>query len=194
MAGQCPCKPALEPGLTCAPIVSSTGNLMLLMHAGKLPGKAYGRICDCAMSMNPKLTAVINTALSSTASLGTTLIVSNRATAMAVLEHLKITRAGCMKCLIVEEAAPANAHPLPAAFERAAAGSLDSHLQAMLGCEDALAVVQGLLAGWVHVPDWQAAEACSASQKGSHRRLGIITSCASAMMPLVVIERTCHLE
>jgi chromosome segregation ATPase len=150
--------------------------------AGNLPGTVFGRICDCVHAPDTRLVAVLNTALSCAANLGSTLVVSNRATALAVLEHMRTTRAGCVRCLIADEvAAPAEggaARRMSPALLDAGAQSLARCVDARPGCESALHVVQNLLASWVAVSDWSVAERCSAAQKGSRDRFGIVTQCA----------------
>ena len=147
--------------------------------AGKLPGKVFGRICDCVHADDASHVAVLNTALSCAANLATTLIVSNRATALAVLDHLRTTRAGCARCLIVEESpgrfASGAAPRLNPALLAEGARGLAEYVRAQAGREGALHVVQDLLISWVAVPDWAAAERCSGAQKGSRDRLGIVT-------------------
>ena len=151
--------------------------------AGRLPGEVFGRICDCAQATDASLVGVLNTALGCTANLATTLIVSNRAAALSALEHLRATRAGCARCLIVEESsgrfAAGAARNLSPALVSAGARGLAKCLRAQHGREPALQGVQDLLSSWVAVPDWAAAESCSAAQKGSRDRVGIVTQYAS---------------
>lgn len=52
-------------------------------------------------------------------------------------------------------------------------------MQARQGCEASLPLVQGLLNEWLLVPNWHAAEECSADQKHLQRKFGLVTQCAS---------------
>ena len=160
-------------------IAASVSQLAL---AGKLPGTVFGRICDCVHASAGNLTAVLNTALSCAANLASTLLVSDRATALAVVEHLRQTRAGCVKCLIVDDT-PArgldtHARRVSPVLQSAGARMLADCVVARPSRQGALHVVQDLLASWVHVPDWSAAERCSGAQKGARERVGIVTQCA----------------
>ena len=156
---------------TCADISKS------VLLPGKLPGKVFGRLCDCAEACT--YAAEVNTALSCTANFTNTIIVSHRLAALAVLEHMRQQRAGVVKCLIVDEASSAEQAPvLPPAHRSLGAQPLAQSVVAQTGQEAALPVIQGLLANWLVVPDWKAAEQCAHAQKSSRSRFGVVTQCA----------------
>jgi chromosome segregation ATPase len=147
----------------------------------------YGRICDCVQACARSAPAVLNTALGCAANLANTLVVSNRATAVAVLDHLHATKAGCLKCLIVEEAPPkVGQPPLPASLQSQKAQPIANQIQAQPGCDAALPVVQSLLKSWVQVPSWDAAEAFARAQRSSSSRFGIVTECACCQVAVVM--------
>lgn len=77
----------------------------LLGFVGKLPGVVHGRICDCTAIADddPTIAAAVGTALRSSTNLAGTIITSNRAAALAAVAAVTSRRAGCLKCLIVEE-------------------------------------------------------------------------------------------
>lgn len=150
------------------------------MHAGSLPGTVFGRLDNCVAACDK--VAEVNTALSCIANLASTIVVSDRATALAVLEHIRQKRAGVVKCLIVDEAACMDraAAAVPQSLQGMHAQPLAQCVVAQAGFEAALPLVQGLLAQWLVVPDWKAAEQCAQAQKSSRSRCGIITRCASS--------------
>ena len=148
------------------------------LRAGTLPGTVYGRLCDCVAPVSADLAEPLTTALSGATNLGSTIVVSSRAAAVAALDYLERSKAGCLKCLIVEETETPETPALPAAFCRHRAVSLADCIQAKPGCEAALPVVQKLLSRWVLVPAWADAEACAASQKHAAVRFGLVTKCA----------------
>lgn len=70
---------------------------------GELLGSVYGRMRDCVYVTHATHVAPVATALRSCVKLATTLVTENRAAAVACLDYVTKHKAGCLKCLIVEE-------------------------------------------------------------------------------------------
>lgn len=154
--------------------------------SGNLPGRVYGRPCDCVHVTDPALAPLVTAAAGCASSLAGTLIVSSRPTALAVLDYLRTARAGCLKCIIVDEAS-GTARELPRAWrDDPAVVALAQGVAANAGCEAALPVVRGLLSGWVGVADWATALRCSEQQAKSGGRFGIVTRCVTSAGLLLV--------
>jgi hypothetical protein len=141
----------------------------------------YGRLCDCAYVKRPSDASVVSTALSCTTNLSSTVVVSNRSSAIAVLHHLQSSKTGSVKCLIVDEAhnsAQAKLRNLPIAWQSMlGVDSLFEAVEATEGCEATLPVIQNLLASWVVAPDWQTAVQCLQGQQHHKHSFGIVTRC-----------------
>eukprot|EP00892_Ulva_mutabilis_P012333 jgi/Ulvmu1/9472/UM052_0041.1 len=166
----------------------SIGELMQQSAAGKLPGALHGRVCDCTAVTDASLVAPVATALRSTTNLGSTIITSNRATALAALEHVKASRSGCVKCLIIEEQRPEGEERgerarLLGAWAASGAVALWGCLQARPGHEAAAATAAALLRNWVLVDSWAAAERCAAEQKHLDHKFGIVTRSLEVIQP-----------
>jgi chromosome segregation ATPase len=143
--------------------------------AGHMPGVVFGRLCSCIRSTAPDLSQHVSNALSCTTSLSNTILVSNRATAVAVLNYLQESQSGCLKCLIADESGTLRRQQVSPAFQSAGGRMLGTCIEALPGKEAVLPVVQKLLAAWVLVPDWKAASTCASEQRGSVSRFGFVT-------------------
>ena len=71
--------------------------------AGELPGTVYGRMRDCVQVTHAMHVAPVATALRCCVNLASTLVTENRTVAVACLDYVTRTKAGCLKCLIIEE-------------------------------------------------------------------------------------------
>ena len=82
---------------------SGDASCNLHVCAGELPGAVYGRMRDCVYVTQSAYVAPVATALRCGVNLASTLVTENRAAAVACLDYVTKAKAGCLKCLIVEE-------------------------------------------------------------------------------------------
>ncbi len=68
--------------------------------AGKLPGAFLGRLASLLHCVQPRHEAAVNAALAAVANLRTTLVVGDRPTAMAVVQHFAAAQAGVVTCKV----------------------------------------------------------------------------------------------
>lgn len=191
----CKCGEASAGVVTMALQISSSRGFV-----GDLPGAFHGRLRDCTAVADASLAAPVATALRSTTNLAATVVTANRAAALAALEHVRTRRAGCIKCLIIDERQRTGeergerARVLAAWVSRGAAALLGC-LQPRPGHEEALETAADLLRNWVLVDTWYEAERCAAEQKHLSRKFGIVTRCArrpvrDSAAPTVSADRT----
>jgi chromosome segregation ATPase len=107
--------------------------------SSQLPGSFYGRLCNMLSISNSHASAAVavNAALAEAANLNSTLIVSDRSNAAAVIEYFRQQRVGTVQCKILSEA------PAAASNAQAAAGSSSSS-RPLLECVQAVPDVTGL--------------------------------------------------
>jgi chromosome segregation ATPase len=119
--------------------------------SSQLPGRFYGRLCNMLSISDSHASAAVavNGALAEAANLNSTLIVSDRATAAAVIEYFRQQRVGTVQCKILSEA------PATASNAYAAAGSSSRPLlecvQAVSGVTGLQGLLQQLLGSWLLV-------------------------------------------
>lgn len=72
--------------------------------SGQLPGRLYGRLCNVLFVTHPIAATAVNAALAEAADLNRTLLVSDRQTAAAVIDHFRHNRIGTVQCRILSDA------------------------------------------------------------------------------------------
>lgn len=121
----------------------------------QLPGQFYGRLCNVVSVADASLQPAVNAALQERCNLASTLIVSDRATAAAVIEHFRQNKVGTVNCKILSELQQQRtSNELTATAAAAAAGCtpllqlLQYNRQAVQGLQPLL---EQLLGGWLLV-------------------------------------------
>ncbi|KAF8068237.1 dscc1 [Scenedesmus sp. PABB004] len=134
---------------------AAVAHLKALSDGGALPGTFHGRLHNALAVCDAGAAAAVNAALQETVDLSRTLLVTDRATAAAVIQHFSAHRVGVAQCRVLSElAAPAPAPPPPPGARallgcvRGAPGVPVPGLDALLG---------QLLGGWLLVEDRAAA-------------------------------------
>jgi chromosome segregation ATPase len=143
---------------------------------GQLPGQFYGRLCNLAAVTDPSAQLAVNAALQERCNMNSMLVVSDRATTAAVIEHFRQNRIGTVNCKILSELQQQRASTYPAAAA-AAAGStpvlelLRYDSQAVPGLQQ---LMEQLLGGWLLV------ESREVALRLLHLKRSIVTRCAAS--------------
>lgn len=150
-------------------------HLAAASSAGQLPGRFHGRLCNLVAVRDVSAHTAANAALQERANLNSMLVVSERATAAAVIEHFRQHRVGTVQCKILAElqqqgqrgsgagrmdrdTAAQELCLLPPAAAAAGASWLLGALTYSTDEVPGLAqLLDQLLGGWLLVPDRQAA-------------------------------------
>lgn len=123
--------------------------------AGRLPGRFFGRLCNLAAISDPAAQAAVNAALRERCNLATMMVVSDRATAAAVIEHFRQNRVGTVNCKILSELQQQQQPRVPNPPTAAAAGVSSVLLQQVQYDRQAVPglqhLMEQLLGGWLLV-------------------------------------------
>jgi chromosome segregation ATPase len=136
-----------------------------------LPGIFYGRLCNVLSIHEPHASAAaaVNAALSEVANLNSTLLVSDRPTAAAVIEHFRQHRVGTVQCRILSEAPAAG----KAASITAASSSSSRPLLECVSAAPGMPGLQGLLQQLLG--SWLLMDSREQASKLMHLRRNIVT-------------------
>jgi len=121
--------------------------------AGQLPGQFHGRLCNLAAVSDPSAHLAVNAALQERCNMATMMVVGDRATAAAVIDHFRQNRIGTVNCKILSELQQQRG----SSRNTAAAGNGSSRLLLDLVQYDSQAVpglqhlMEQLLGGWLLV-------------------------------------------
>lgn len=141
----------------------------------QLPGQFYGRLCNLAAVTDPSVQLAVNAALQERCNMNSVLVVSDRATAAAVIEHFRQNRVGTVNCKILSEMQQQRAGTNPAA---AASGTVSRPVlevlrydsQAVPGLQQ---LMEQLLGGWLLV------ESREVALRLLHLKTSMVTRCAA---------------
>jgi chromosome segregation ATPase len=78
-------------------------HLTAASSGGQLPGQFYGRLCNLAAVSDASAQPAVNAVLRERCNLATMMVVSDRATAAAVIDHFRQQRIGTVNCKILSE-------------------------------------------------------------------------------------------
>jgi chromosome segregation ATPase len=119
--------------------------------SNQLPGRFHGRLCNMLSICESHASAgvAVNAALAEVANLNSTLLVGDRSTAAAVIDHFRQHRVGTVQCKILSEAPPATANA--AAAPSSSSRPLLECVAAVPGVPGLQGLLQQLLGSWLLV-------------------------------------------
>jgi chromosome segregation ATPase len=142
--------------------------------SSQLPGCFYGRLCNMLSitEAHSNAAVAVNAALAEVANLNSTLLVSDRSTAAAVINHFRQQRVGTVQCKILSEA-PAAVNPPAAAANNSSSSSSSRPLLECVQAAPGVAGLQGLLQQLLG--SWLLVERREEASRLLHLRRNIVT-------------------